>query len=220
MTIHGELVSQLESLGYSYTLIDGAVTVTHEGDVEMTEVEVIGPGVTFANKGYIEMPNVAEIGGNVSFKNEGDINLHRVTKIGTNVSFDNDGCGWLDWLVTLSDLTFNNKGFVNLPSVTKIGKKVKFYNKGSVYLPKVAGRHMYRGVEWEFRTIDGTTMIIGGSHRNRAYTVHSARYFGGGDIERLHRCYIAEADGIYARGRTVKSAIEDLKFKMANSVGV
>ncbi|MDE4176329.1 hypothetical protein PXK01_19410, partial [Phaeobacter sp. PT47_59] len=125
---------------------------------------------------------------------------------------------YLDSLTSLPEgIKFENHGPVYLDSLTSLPEGIKFENHGPVYLGSLTGKHTYLGVEREFRCVDGCTMLICGSKQYGGHTVYSARYFGGGEIKGLNRCYIAESDGITAHGNTMKSAVDDLAYKIADS---
>jgi len=115
---------------------------------------------------------------------------------------------------------FENLGYVDLESLTTLPEGVKFENQGYVYLESLTSPvQTYLGKEREFRHIDGHTMLIISKKEQDDYTVYNAKYFGGGEIKKLKSCYIAETQGVFAHGETLKSAIEDVQYKLSERVG-
>ena len=66
------------------------------------------------------------------------------------------------------------------------------------------------------RCIDGYCMEIGKSHSVGEYTVYRAKFFGTTEKD----CFVAEKDGFYAHGVTVKDAVQDLEFKLCEERGI
>ena len=141
---------------------------------------------------------------------------HKVTENGVSVTHN----GYVD-LRSLTSLPkgvkFENGGFVYLRSLTTLPKGVKFENSGYVDLDGLTGEHSYLGKTRNFRCVDGFTMLMGASKTFGGFSVCSARYFGGGEVEKLKKCYVAESGNITAHGDTMKSAVEDLQYKLADS---
>ena len=115
-----------------------------------------------------------------------------------------------------STIVVTHKGYVNLSRLTAMPEGVKFENQGYVYLSRLTGEHTYRGEPREFRYVDGNTMIFEGQKSFGGLTVHRARYFAGGEIKDMAKCYVAEGDGLFAHGRTIKDAVDDLHYKIAD----
>jgi len=61
--------------------------------------------------------------------------------------------------------------------------------------------------------VDGFTMLIENEHKIDDYIIYNARYFGGGDIDKLKQVFVAEKGKYYAHGKTIKQAIADVNFK-------
>ncbi len=93
-------------------------------------------------------------------------------------------------------------------------------HKGSVYLDSLTGQHTYRGNEYTFMHVDGCTNIIFATKQKGDISIHTAAYFGGGEVADLKRCYIAQRGDLHAHGDTVKTAIRDLQFKLDRSLDV
>jgi hypothetical protein len=90
---------------------------------------------------------------------------------------------------------------------------VKFENQGYVDLRSINGKIKYLGKEIEIQNIDGSTMLIESRQKRDEFEVCRARYFGGGSLRKLKRCYVASRGDFYAHGETLKEAIEDVNFK-------
>ncbi len=106
------------------------------------------------------------------------------------------------------------KGYVYLSRLTTLPENVTFSNGGSVYLSSLEGEyHTYRGETVRLRHIDGLTMLILSERTTAEYTIFHAAYFGGGDMDKLKRCYVAQLGDSYAHGRTVQLAMRDVRFK-------
>jgi hypothetical protein len=108
-----------------------------------------------------------------------------------------------------------HSGHVYLARLTSLPKGVTFKNGGDVYLHSLSGRYAYQGKTRQFRHIDGYTMLMDKSRSQGDVTVWTARYLRGGPVADLPKCYVAERDGVFAHGKTVREAIEDVEYKLA-----
>lgn len=87
---------------------------------------------------------------------------------------------------------------------------------GNVYLNSLTNeRQTYRGQTIRLKTIDDYTMLILSERTVGDNTIYHAAYFGGGDLDKLKRCYVASNGEYHAHGRTVELALRDLRFKLA-----
>ena len=156
--------------------------------------------------------------GTVVVQHKGNVHLGSLTTLPEGVSFENKGNVRLGSLTTLPEGTsFENKGHVYLSSLTTLPEGTSFENKGNVFLDSLTGKHKYLGKSLEFQYIDGFTMVMGASKTNGDYEVVSARYFSGGPLRDMKKCYIAKSNGLYAHGKTIKAAIDDLQYKIADN---
>lgn len=155
--------------------------------------EIVDGVINVVHKGYVYLDSLID---NVQFNNKSFVDLRSLTSLPDNVQF-------------------NNKGSVYLDSLTSLPHNVQFNNEGFVFFYKLNGGHNYRGKLCTFRKIDGYIMLMGNSRKVGDTLVHSARYFGGGEIADLPKCFIAEQNGTYAHGSTIKEAQADLRFKFA-----
>lgn len=109
-------------------------------------------------------------------------------------------------------------GGVDLDSLTTLPDGVTFSNDGGVYLSSLPnGEYRYRGRKIRLEYIDGHTMVVRSARVQGGYRILSCRYFGGGDIDALKSCYIAQRGEYSAHGATVAEAIRDVRFKIAQA---
>lgn len=111
---------------------------------------------------------------------------------------------------------------VNLYDLRSLPNKVavKFENGGGVYLDSLTSPFQtYMGRKREFRHIDGYTMLITSKRSQGDFTVCKARYFGGGELDKLNSCYLANSGDEWAHGSTAKAAIEDVQYKLQRTAG-
>ncbi len=145
---------------------------------------------------------------------DGFVYLSSLTTLPENVKFENDGYVYLSSLTTLN-VKFENDGYVYLSSLTTLSENVKFENRGTVYLPRLTDEYQtYRGRTIRLKHIDGCTMLIVSERQLGDVTLYRARYFGGGDLDKLKACYIAHEGDYYAHGDDIKQAMRDLRFKI------
>ena len=107
-----------------------------------------------------------------------------------------------------------------LSSLTALPEGTTFQNKGYVFLDSLTDQHTYRGKEYTFINVDGFTNIIFATKQKGDTSIHTAAYFGGGEVADLKRCYIAQRGDLYAHGDTVKTALRDLQFKIDRNLDV
>ena len=115
---------------------------------------------------------------------------------------------------TEDGITITGKGSVYLGSLTTLPEGVKFENAGFVHLGNLTEEyHQHRGQTIRLKHIDGSTMLILSERQTGEYTIYHAAYFGGGDLDKLKRCYVARQGEQYAHGSTVEKAMRDVRFK-------
>ena len=131
------------------------------------------------------------------------------------------GSVYLRSLTTLPEgVKFENQGYVDLRSLTTLPEGVKFENQGPVDLRSLTKeKQTYLGKERMFRHIDGFTMLISSTRNHGDITISNARYFGGGDIDKLKKCFVAQSGEFSAHGNKLKSAIDDVQFKLQKQAG-
>ena len=211
----------LDERGYAYRLEKRRVVVTFGGYVDLDSLTTLPKGVTFENGGSVDLSSLTTLPEGVTFKNGCNVYLRSLTTLPKGVTFENGGYVDLDSLTTLpKGVTFENGGGVYLDSLTTLPEGVTFENGRGVYLSRLTGAHLYQGAVREFRYVDSYTMIIDRSREQEGYKIHAARYLRGGSVNKLPRCFIAERDGLYAHGETVREAISDLQYKMAERADV
>ena len=200
---------------HSLTSLPEGVKFDNQGNVYLHSLTSLPEGVKFDNQGDVYLHSLTSLPEGVKFDNQGYVNLHSLTSLPEGVKFDNQGNVYLHSLTSLPEgVKFDNQGNVYLHSLTSLPEGVKFDNQGDVYLDSLESSiQIYRGKKRVFRHIDGFTMLITSTHSRENVKIHKAKYFGGGEISNLGDCYMAEIDNHFAHGVTVKSAVEDAKFK-------
>ena len=157
-----------------------------------TETEA---GVDVIGRNNVYLSSLTALPENVTFSNGGGVYLRSLTALPENVTFSNGGCVYLSSLTALPEnVTFSNGDYVYLRSLTE------------EYQP-------YRGGIVRFKHIDEHTMAILSERMVGEYTIFHAAYFGGGEIDKLKRCYVAQFGEYYAHGKTVEKAMRDARFK-------
>lgn len=137
----------------------------------------------------------AEADGKITVTHQGGVDLYSLTTLPEGTSFDNGGYVYLNSLTTLPEgVSFNNQGNVDLYSLTD-------------------EMQTYRGEQITLRHIDGYTMLIESEKITKGITICKARYFGGGEIKDLAKCYVAKVGNHWAHGKTAKEAIQDATDK-------
>ena len=119
--------------------------------------------------------------------------------------------------VTGREVIVTHHGSVVLSSLTTLPEGIKFENHGSVDLSSLTGQHAYMGKPRNFELVDGYSMITGSPKSHGGYTVKAARYMKGGTFSKMPKCYVAYGEGQTAHGDTIKSAIDDLQYKIADN---
>ncbi len=153
--------------------------------------------VIVTDKGDVYLPSWAVLPVGTQFNNHGYVDLPSCTALHDGIQFNNQGDVYLDGCTALHDgIQFNNQGYVHLPSLD--GKTIN-----------------YRGKQIKLRHIDGDTMLIGAARKAGDHVIMKARYFGGGDIDKLKQCFIAQSGDYYAHGDTAGKALRDVRFKVA-----
>lgn len=184
-------------------------------DIQFISLESISDDVVFANGGYVDVPNVTSMGNTgVEFLNKGHINLNQLERCGA-VSFNNAGDLSLNSLKKYSNKTwFCNEGDIYLNELMSLETNNRFDNNGNVYLgDDIVGEHVYMKDKINFLEMERYTMLVEHQRILDDVTVYKCRIFGGGDIEKLPRCYVVgDAAGNYARGNTIREAIIDLDY--------
>ena len=126
---------------------------------------------------------------------------------------------YLPSLTTLPEGTrFDNAGYVDLGGLTTLPEGTRFDNAGCVYLVSLDGESVvYQGERRAIRHIDGSTMIITSRRTVGGVVIMRARYFRGGPVADMPKCYIAEVGGFTAHGATRQQAIGDARYKQMHA---
>ena len=106
-----------------------------------------------------------------------------------------------------------HQGYVDLRSLTTLPEGVKFENQGSVDLESLTTPFVYRNKTITLKTIDGLPMLLDSKKQKGEFEIVQARYFGGGPLNKLKKCYIATRGEFHAHGDSIKEAINDVNFK-------
>jgi len=187
-------LAALGEAGATYEIEDGRITVGG-GSVYLRRLTALPEGVTFGNGGYVDLRRLTALPEGVTFGNGGGVDLRSLTALPEGVTFGNGGYVYLSSLTALPEgVTFGNGGGVDLPSLT-------------------AEIQIYHGRTIRLRHIDGSTMLILSERRQGDVAISHAAWFGGGDLDKLRRCYVAEQGDYAAHGETVEKALRDLRFK-------
>lgn len=118
------------------------------------------------------------------------------------------------YTLTESGVDVTTKRDVDLPSLTTLPENTTFSNSGYVDLGGLTDEYQtYRGEIIHLKHVDDQTMLILSERSTGEYTIFHAAYFGGGDLDKLRRCYVAQLGEHYAHGKTVEKAMRDVRFK-------
>ena len=156
-----------------------------------------------------------ESDGKINVTHKSNVYLRSITTLPDETSFNNQGDVYLGSLTTLPEGTsFNNQGYVYLGSLTTLPAGISFNNQGDVYLGSLTNEvQIYQGKQITLRHIDGYTMLIVTEKLTKGIIICKARYFGGGEIKDLKKCYVAKVGNHWAHGKTAKEAIQDATDK-------
>ena len=92
---------------------------------------------------------------------------------------------------------------INIPKGVEIMDNYPFYK--CTNLEKIT----YQGKEHQVKCIDDYCMEIHSTKQKEDFTIHKASYFSTDE-----KCFIAEKDGYYAHGGSIREALTDLQFKL------
>jgi hypothetical protein len=204
------------------TTLPEGVVFNNKGSVLLKSLTTLPEGVVFNNKGGVWLDNLTTLPEGVVFNNKGSVWLDNLTTLPEGVVFNNKGGVWFDSLTTLPEgVVFNNEGGVWLNNLTTLPEGVVFNNKGGVFLHRPAEEtQTYLGKTIRIKWIDGSTMLIENTKVKDGIAIHKCRYFGGGDIDKLEKCFVVESGELSAHGKTLKEALEDLSFKVQENVDI
>jgi hypothetical protein len=199
------------------TALAESITFQNNGGVYLNNLTTVHESARFKNDGWVELNGVTTSPKNVTFENRGVVYLNALTDLHESVTFKNDGWVYLNGLTTSPEnFTFENDDGVSLNALTALHETTKFENGGGVYLSALTANTInYKGQELNIEQVDGSTMIVHSEKKVGEATVASASYFGGGELKELRKCFIAKKDGYSAHGESIKEALSDLTFKIA-----
>jgi hypothetical protein len=205
----------------SLTTLPEGIKFENQGSVDLDSLTTLPEGIKFENQGYVDLDSLTTLPEGIKFENQGSVNLDSLTTLPEGIKFENQGSVYLRSLTTLPEgIKFENQGSVNLDSLTTLPEGIKFENQGSVNLDSLTNeKQFYSGKERVLRHIDGFTMLITSTRNQGDMTISNARYFGGGDIDKLKKCFVVQSGNFSAHGDTLKSAIEDVQYKLQEQAG-
>jgi hypothetical protein len=103
-------------------------------------------------------------------------------------------------------------GNVWLDNLEELSEGTVFNNSEDVYLYNLNNKKIiYKNHEYLVKVVDGWTMLITSEKNLNEFKIYKGFFFRGGDLK--VPCYIAEKDGYFAHGSSMKKAIEDCNFK-------
>ncbi len=196
------------------TLPEGIV-FKNDGSVDLESLTTLPEGIDFKNKGWLDLSNLKTLPEGTVFKNNCWLDLSGLENLPEGTVFENDGEVDLRSLKNIPDnIIFKNEGSVDLRRLKTLPEDIRFENKGPVDLYGLNNQHIiYQGKKVLIRQIDNRTMIISSSKVKDDYIIHLVKYFEGGAIEKLEKCYIAQKGEYFAHGKTIQQAIKDVTFK-------
>jgi mannitol/fructose-specific phosphotransferase system IIA component len=216
---------KFENQGYvelrSLTTLPEGIKFENQGYVELRSLTTLPEGIKFENQGSVYLGSLTTLPEGIKFENQGYVDLGSLTTLPEGIKFENQGSVYLGSLTTLPEgIKFENQGSVDLRSLTTLPEGIKFENQGYVYLRSLTNeKQLYLGKERVLRNIDGFTMLITSTRNQGDMVISNARYFGGGDIDKLKKCFVVRSGNFSAHGNTLKSAIEDVQFKLKKQAG-
>lgn len=210
-----EFTELLDGKGYAYSMDGDVVVVEHDGgDVDLSDVNTLNTKVRFENGGDVDLDGLLELSVAQTFNNDGSVFLDYLFELSVAQTFGNSGDVFLGGLAELSVAQFFNNGrCVYLSDLRELSAAQDFNNGGRIWVPQLDGVYKYQGREYLFKHIDNCSMLITSSKRVGEFNVHKAKYLGGGPVDKLRGCLVAEKDGLFAHGVTIKQAVADVDFK-------
>ena len=120
-------------------------------------------------------------------------------------------------------LSCNNNQLTSLPELPASLEWLYCYNNQLTSLPELPASLAtlycfnnpdlltitWRGKTTPWQYVDGSMMLIDATKRRGNISIHKARY-----LRTNNPYYLAECNGTYAHGVTVKQAVDDLKYKL------
>lgn len=166
--------------------------------------------------GSLDFPNLTTLPDNVTLSAGGSLYLPKLTTLADNVRLLANGSLDLSSLMTLPyNVTLSAGNLLYLPSLTEFPADVTLSAGGSIYLSGLRSEvQEYGGQTIRLRTIDDICTRLISSRRVGGVTVWSGQYFRG-HLDTDPRCYVACEGEFSAHGASVKQAMRDLRFKIA-----
>jgi len=228
-----DFIQLLKDNGYKYYKKNSEIIITHQGNVDLRSCTTLPDGIKFENQGSVYLESCTTLPDGIKFENQGNVYLESCTTLPDGIKFENQGNVDLRSCTTLPDgIKFENQGNVDLESCTTLPDGIKFENQGNVYLEscttlpdgikfenqgsvdlRSCTTLNYLGKKLKLKYIDGFTMIIDSSKQKDDFTIYKAKYFKGVALNDMPKCIIAERDGYFSHGETIKQAIESVNFK-------
>ena len=211
-----DFIKVLTNKNIMHEIKDDILVISKEnGNVYLSSLTTMPDGIKFENQGNVYLSSLTTMPDGIKFENQGSVDLSSLTTMPDGIKFENQGNVYLSSLTTMPDgIKFENQGSVDLNSLTTMPDGIKFENQGNVYLRSLDNQTItYQNKKLLIRVIDSYTMLIQNSKQKDAFTIYNTLYFKGGDLKDLPKCYIAERDGYFAHGKTIKQAISDCNFK-------
>jgi hypothetical protein len=215
-----QLIKYLTERNIPHKVAGKQITVLG-GPVYLNSLTTLPEGIKFENQGTVFLNSLTTLPEGIKFENQGYVSLNSLTTLPEGVKFENQGSVDLVSLTTLPEgIKFENQGTVYLNSLTTLPEGVKFENQGPVDLVSLTNeKQNYLGKERVLRHIDGFTMLITSTRKQGGIIISKAKYFGGGDIDKLKECFVAQCGEFSAHGDTLKAAVEDIQSKLQEQAG-
>lgn len=111
-----------------------------------------------------------------------------------------------DYTIKNNKIVVNHKGNVDLSFLKELPSGIVFNNGGNVYLPNQC---KISNPKW--KVIDNHLMENTSTKQINQYLIYATEYVGC-----KKQSYVAEFNGEFAHGKSIKDAIEDLEYKLDN----
>ena len=184
----------------------------HEGDLIIRKGDVTDYSLLKEVTGYLyiysdaklDAPNLTTVGGSLSIHS--DAKLPNLTTVGGSLSIYSDAKLDAPNLTTVGGyLSIHSDA--KLPNLTTVGGYLYIYSDAKLDAP------FLKGLKW--KSIDGylfvieSTKVKGDTIIFKGYNIKNVK----DNVITKDECYVAEQGVYYAHGKTIKKAVEDVKFK-------
>jgi len=207
-TFKGDLIIKKgDNTDYSQlTTVEGYISIYDGASLDAPNITTVEGYIHISDGGSLDAPNLKETV-YISIHEGGSLDAPNLTEVESISIHDGGSFAALNLKETVY-ISISNGGSLDAPNLTTVSESISIYEGGSL------DADVLKGLKYE--AVDGSLFVIESER-----TVKGILVYSGYNVPKItngklikEECFVAKSKGFNAHGKTIKKAIEDVKFKI------